>query len=79
LALKPIPSGEVGQAPGQMRDGAGHDVPLAQVATPQDPGYWRAAEDLGFGQLALLLPTRPLDESFRLLDDYTAAVEQYRR
>jgi hypothetical protein len=33
---------------------------------------------LGFGQLALLLPTRPLDESLRLLDEHAALVSQYR-
>ena len=40
--------------------------------------YWRAVEDLGFGQIALLLPTKPLDESLRLLDEYAALVAQYR-
>jgi probable F420-dependent oxidoreductase len=62
----------------QMRDGAGRDVPLAMFGTPNDPDYWRAAEDLGFGQLALLLPTLPLAESLRLLDEYSALVDQYR-
>ena len=62
----------------QMRDGASRDVPLAMFGTPQNPDYWRAAEELGFGQLALLLPTRPLDESLRLLDEYAALVDQYR-
>jgi probable F420-dependent oxidoreductase len=64
---------------GQMRDAAGHDVPLAMFGTPQKPEYWRAAEDLGFGQLALLLPTRPRDESLRLLDEFATRVDQYRR
>jgi probable F420-dependent oxidoreductase len=63
---------------GQMRDGAGHDVPLAMFGAPQKPDYWRAAEELGFGQLALSLPTRPLDESLRLLDEYADLVNQYR-
>jgi hypothetical protein len=61
----------------QMRDGAGRDVPLAMFGTPQNPDYWRASEELGFGQLALLLPTRPLNESLRLLDEYVALVDQY--
>ena len=47
-------------------------------ARPTDPRYWRAAEDLGFGQLGLMLPTKPLDESLRLLDEYQALVDQYR-
>ena len=46
--------------------------------TPNKLDYWRAAEDLGFGQLALFLPTKPLDESLRLLDEYAALVAQYR-
>ena len=62
----------------QMRDGAGHDVPLATFGTPIDPDYWRGLEDLGYGQVALLLPTKPKDESLRLLDEYAAAVEKYR-
>ena len=57
-----------------MRDGAGRDVPLAML-TPSYPDYWRAADDLGFDQLALLLPTRPLDESLRLLDEYVALAD----
>ncbi|MFI5506301.1 LLM class F420-dependent oxidoreductase [Mycobacterium sp. NPDC051804] len=62
----------------QLRDGAGHDVPLAQFGTPVDPDYWHAVEDLGFGQVALLLPTKPLDESLRLLDEYAEQVAKYR-
>ena len=53
-------------------------VPLAQFGTPTDPDYWRAVDDLGFGQVALALPSAPRDESLRLLDEYAAAVEKYR-
>jgi alkanesulfonate monooxygenase SsuD/methylene tetrahydromethanopterin reductase-like flavin-dependent oxidoreductase (luciferase family) len=74
----PLPVESLTKRIDQIRDGAGRDVPLAMCGTPQDPAYWRAAEDLGFGQLALLLPTRPLDESLRLLDEYAALVDQYR-
>jgi hypothetical protein len=45
--------------------------------TPNDIDYWRAADELGFDQLALLLPTRPHDESLRLLDEYATGIEQY--
>lgn len=38
----------------------------------------RAVEELGFGQVALLLPTKPLDESLRLLDKLAAHVADYR-
>ncbi|MHA7652192.1 LLM class F420-dependent oxidoreductase [Mycobacterium sp. ML4] len=62
----------------QLREAAGHDVPLAMFGTPIDLDYWRAAEDLGFGQLALMLPTKPRDDSLRLLDQFAAKVAKYR-
>jgi probable F420-dependent oxidoreductase len=62
----------------QIRGGAGHEVPLAMFGTPTEPDYWRAVDDLGFDQVALMLPTRPTDESLRLLDEYAAKVDQYR-
>jgi alkanesulfonate monooxygenase SsuD/methylene tetrahydromethanopterin reductase-like flavin-dependent oxidoreductase (luciferase family) len=74
----PLPVEHLSKRIGQIREGAGHDVALAQFGTPADPDYWRAVEDLGFGQVALLLPTKPLDESLRLLDEYAALVAQYR-
>ena len=74
----PLPVEQLTRRVNQLRDGAGHEVPLAMFGTPADVDYWRAAEDLGFGQLALLLPTRPLDESLRLLDEHAALVSQYR-
>ena len=74
----PLPVDHLAKRIEQIRAGAGHDVPLAQFGTPADPDYWRGVEDLGFGQVALLLPTKPLDESLRLLDDYAAKVKQYR-
>jgi probable F420-dependent oxidoreductase len=74
----PLPVEQLSRRTDQLRDGAGHDVPLAMFGTPNDLDYWRAAEGLGFGQVALLLPTRPLDESLRLLDEYAALVQQYR-
>lgn len=74
----PFPIEEVSRRVEQLRGAAAYDVPLAMFGTPNDLEYWRAAEDLGFGQLALLLPTKPRDESLRLLDDYAARVAQYR-
>jgi probable F420-dependent oxidoreductase len=62
----------------QMRDGAGHDVPLATFGTPNKPDYWQVLEELGFGQIALLLPTLPKDESLRVLDEYAESVAKYR-
>jgi hypothetical protein len=74
----PLPVKQLAQRIDQLRSAAGHDVPLAMFGTPNKVDYWRAAEDLGFGRLALLLPTRPLDESLRLLDEYASLVAQYR-
>jgi probable F420-dependent oxidoreductase len=74
----PFPADQLGKRIEAMRDGLGHDVPLATFGTPQDPDYWRALEELGFGQAALLLPTKPRDESLRLLDEYAALVAKYR-
>ena len=62
----------------QMREGAGRDVPLATFGTPPKPDYWQALEDLGYDDVALLLPTRPTDESLRILDEHAALVGQYR-
>jgi probable F420-dependent oxidoreductase len=74
----PFPADQLGKRIDKMRDGLGHDVPLATFGTPQDPEYWRALEELGFGQAALLLPTKPRDETLRLLDEYAALVAKYR-
>jgi hypothetical protein len=46
--------------------------------TPAEPDYWRAVDDLGFDQVALLLPTQPTDESLRLLDEFAAKLDAYR-
>ncbi|MGJ6121547.1 LLM class F420-dependent oxidoreductase [Mycolicibacterium sp. Y3] len=62
----------------QLREGAGHDVPLSTFGIPLDPEYWSALERLGFGQLNLLLPSLPRDEALRLLDDYAGTVAKYR-
>lgn len=74
----PFPIEDVSRRVGQLRGAAGYDVPLAMFGAPKNLEYWNAAEDLGFGQLALLLPTKPRDESLRLLDDYAAQVAEYR-
>ena len=75
----PLPAEHLAKRIGQLREGADHDVPLAQFGTPADVDYWRAVEDLGFGQVALLLPTKPRADSLRILDEYAALVEQYHR
>src|SRR6201990_320889 len=47
----PLPIEHLRHRIDQMREGAGHDVPLAQFGTPVDREYWSAADELGFGQL----------------------------
>lgn len=74
----PLPAEHLAKRIGQIRDGAGHDVPLIQFGTPADPEYWRAVQDLGFEQVALLLPSAPRDEALRVLDEYAALVTEYR-
>jgi probable F420-dependent oxidoreductase len=74
----PLPVERLTHRIGQLREGAGHDVPLSMFGTPVDPDYWHAAGELGFSQLNLLLPTKPRDESLRLLDEYAEQVAKYR-
>ncbi|RAV18348.1 LLM class F420-dependent oxidoreductase [Mycolicibacterium sp. GF69] len=74
----PLPVERLTKRIDAMREGAGHDVPLTTFGTPIDPDYWRALEGLGYRQANLLLPTKPRDESLRLLDDYAAKVAEYR-
>jgi probable F420-dependent oxidoreductase len=74
----PLPVERLTQRIDQMCDGAGHDVPLAQFGTPVDLDYWSAVDKLGFGQIALRLPSKPTDESLRLLDDFAEQVAKYR-
>ena len=53
-------------------------MPLSTFGVPIDLDYWRALQDLGFGQANLLLPTKSRDDSLRLLDEYAARVAQFR-
>lgn len=74
----PLPADRLTKRIKQMRDGATHDVPLTTFGTPIDPDYWRGLEDLGYYQANLLLPTKPHDDSLRLLDEFATKVAQYR-
>ncbi len=74
----PLPLDVLSARIGQMRDGADYDVPLAMFGAPIEPDYWRAAEDLGFGQLGLFLPSVGKDETLDLLDEFATQVAQYR-
>lgn len=74
----PLPVDRLKKRIDQIREGAGHDVSLTTFGTPIKPDYWRALEDLGYRQANLLLPTKPHDESLRLLDEYAEKVAEYR-
>lgn len=73
----PLPRDVLARRIGQMHDGGAHDVPLMMFGAPVKPDYWRAAEDLGFSQLGLFLPSVDKDESLRQLDEFAAAVQKY--
>ena len=73
----PLPAEHLAKRIDQMRDGR----PRRPAGAVRHAGRSRLLarlEELGFGQVALLLPTKPLDESLRLLDDYAEQVAQYR-
>lgn len=74
----PLPVDRLKKRIDQIREGAAHDVPLTTFGTPIKPDYWRELEDLGYRQANLLLPTKPHDESLRLLDQYAKKVDEYR-
>ncbi|MUL44548.1 LLM class F420-dependent oxidoreductase [Mycobacterium sp. CBMA293] len=74
----PFPRDVLAKRIGQLRDAAGHDVPLAMFGVPIEPDYWGGLEDLGFGRVGLMLPSVGKEESLRLLDEYAARVAQYR-
>ena len=73
----PLPVDRLARRVVQIRDGADHDVPLTIFAAPANPDYWSAAEELGFGHLGLLLPTKSRDASLRILDDLADKVSRY--
>lgn len=73
----PLPVDRLRRRVDQIREGASHEVPLSMFGAPADADYWRATEEVGFGQLNLLLPTKPLDDSLRLLDRYAEQVARY--
>lgn len=73
----PLPVDRLARRVTQIRENADHDVPLMIFAAPADPDYWRAAEDVGFDHVGLLLPTKSRDASLRILDDLAEKVARY--
>jgi probable F420-dependent oxidoreductase len=75
----PVPVERLASRMAEMREGAGHDVPVAMFGTPSDPELWRAYRELGIEHLGLMLPTRPRDETLAILDEYAEAVRRFER
>jgi probable F420-dependent oxidoreductase len=73
----PFPIDDVTRRVHQIRAGADYDVPLRMFAAPNDHAYWTAAAELGFEELNLLLPTKSLDESLRILDRLAESVAKF--
>ncbi|MEE4544817.1 LLM class F420-dependent oxidoreductase [Streptomyces sp. V4-01] len=73
----PLPADRLAGRIAEMSEGAGHDVPVAMFGAPKDPDRWREYRDLGIGQVGLMLPTRPRDETLTLLDEYAEAVRRF--
>jgi hypothetical protein len=74
----PAPIEHLSQRIEQMRASASHDVALTTFGTPIDLDYWQALDGLGYRLVNLLLPTKPRDESLRLLDEYAQKIAKYR-
>lgn len=73
----PLPVDTLRMRVEQLRDRAEHDVPLRIFAGPNDLGYWGDVDELGFEEVQLLLPTKPRDESLRILDQLAERVAQF--
>jgi probable F420-dependent oxidoreductase len=56
----------------EIRRRAGRDVPFTVYAAPNDPEVIRGYAELGAERILLYLPTKPRDETLRLLDELAA-------
>jgi alkanesulfonate monooxygenase SsuD/methylene tetrahydromethanopterin reductase-like flavin-dependent oxidoreductase (luciferase family) len=66
----PFPIEQLTSRIAAMRDGAGRDVPVSVFGAGRDVDTLRTYEGLGIERAALFLPTRPRDESLKLLDEF---------
>jgi probable F420-dependent oxidoreductase len=73
----PLPIEQLTSRIAQMRDLSGRDVPVSVFGAPKDLDQLRAYEGIGIERAALFLPTRPKDESLKLLDEFADLVAQY--
>lgn len=55
-----------------------HTALLADCTRFADPAYWAALEGLGYRQVNVLLPTKPLDATLKALDAIAGKVAAYR-
>lgn len=73
----PLPVGPLTKRIAQLRDAASRDVPVSMFGAPKDLDLWASYQGLGVERLGLFLPSRPRDETLRLLDEYAAKVADF--
>ncbi|WIX81640.1 LLM class F420-dependent oxidoreductase [Amycolatopsis carbonis] len=73
----PLPADAMRAYTEDLRERAGHPVPVTVTYTPTDAGLIHAYEDLGVERIALILPTLSRDESLAELDKLAAFVSKY--
>ncbi|RSM82829.1 LLM class F420-dependent oxidoreductase [Kibdelosporangium aridum] len=75
----PLPVERLTKRIAQIRDAANRDVPVSMFGAPKDLDLWASYQGLGFERLGLFLPSRPRDETLRLLDEYAAKVADFQK
>jgi probable F420-dependent oxidoreductase len=73
----PFPIEQLTTRIAQMRDRSGRDVPVSVFGAPRDLDQLRAYQGLGIERAGLFLPTRPRDESLRILDEFADLVTKF--
>jgi len=62
----------------EIRERAGREVPFTVYAAPSNPEVLNGYAELGAERILLYLPTKPKDETLRLLDELAATAAAYR-
>ncbi|ALG13260.1 LLM class F420-dependent oxidoreductase [Kibdelosporangium phytohabitans] len=75
----PLPVEQLATRVAQMRDRAVRDVPVSVYGAPIDIDVWRAYAGVGVERVGLFLPSKPRDETLKLLDEFAAKVGDYAR
>lgn len=77
-----MPSGvhpkELGAQIDRMRQVAGAGTPVVVYAAPHDPEALDIYAELGVERVLLFLPTRPEEQTLRILDEYAEAASAHR-